>query len=161
MKTWWIILMLGVFLVSCATWKKKPIDKNNFVGIEAENISSSDMDQDNKGSDGGEIDGLSTVYFSYDKSLLSEDTKKVLLENITWIQGQPKVVRVELEGHCDTMGSEAYNIGLGRRRAETVKNFLISKGITKPLSIVSYGEERPISDMDHSKNRRVNFVPIY
>ncbi len=132
------------------------------VGSEADDISSQDIDSDNKGSDGGSIDGLNTVYFEYDSSVLSEEAKNTLRENISWIQSNNSVTSLELEGHCDTMGSEAYNVGLGRRRASAVQNFLIENGISAGrLSVISYGEERPFSETDHSKNRRVNFVPIY
>ena len=149
----------SLVLLSCATMKK---DKNNMVGSEADDISSQDIDSDNKGSDGGSIDGLNTVYFEYDSSVLSEEAKDTLRENISWIQSNNSVTSLELEGHCDTMGSEAYNVGLGRRRASAVQNFLIENGISASrLSVISYGEERPFSETDHSKNRRVNFVPIY
>lgn len=155
------IILVGFVFTSCETLNKEE-DKNNLVGVDATDISSQDIDSDNKGSDSGTIQGLSTVYFEYDSSVLSAETKETLLENINWIQSHSEVSSVELEGHCDTMGSESYNIGLGRRRAEAVKNFLIENGISADrLSVISYGEERPLSISDHSRNRRVNFVPIY
>ncbi len=145
-------------LLSCATVEK---DKNNLVGKEASDISSQDIDADSKGSD-SDTDGLSTVYFEYDSSILSEEAKDTLRQNINWLQNNATVTSVELQGHCDSLGSEAYNIGLGRRRAEAVKNFLMEEGISASrLSVISYGEERPFSETDHSKNRRVNFVPMY
>ena len=156
-----LTLLLGFMIVSCATLEKKE-DENKLMGEGVDDISSQDIDSDNRGSDSGTIDGLSTVYFEYDSSALSEDTRDTLMGNMDWIQSRPEVTSLELEGHCDPLGSEAYNIGLGRRRAESVKSFLIEKGIDPSrLSIISYGEERPISDIDNSKNRRVNFVPIY
>lgn len=160
MRIVFIILVCFVF-TSCSTLKKEE-DKNNLVGADAEDISSQDIDSDSKGSDSGTIQGLSTIYFEYDSSILSAETKEALLENINWVQSHSEVSSVELEGHCDTIGSESYNIGLGRRRAEAVKNFLIENGISADrLSVLSYGEERPLSISDHSRNRRVNFVPIY
>ena len=161
MKSLYIVIVycFCFLLLSCATLKK---DKNNMVGKEVDDITSQDIDSDSKGSDSGSVDGLSTVYFDYDSAGLSESAKEVLMENMNWIQSNSTVTSLELEGHCDTMGSEAYNIGLGRRRAEAVKDFLIEKGISAGrLSVISYGEERPFSDTDHSKNRRVNFVPMY
>ena len=156
-----LIFMLFGLVISCATVKKEG-DKNKLVGAGAEDISTQDIDSDNRGSDGGAIEGLSTVYFEYDSSFLSETAKETLMENIRWLNNNSSVSSLELEGHCDTMGSEAYNVGLGRRRATTVKNFLVEQGIGESrLSIISYGEERPLSDLDHSKNRRVNFVPMY
>ena len=161
MKLLCIFLMCWWALVSCTTLKKAE-DKNKLTGAGADDISTQDIDSDNRGSDGGAIEGLGTVYFAYDSSLLSEEAQETLMENVRWIQNNSTVSSLELEGHCDTMGSEAYNVGLGRRRAETVKNFLIEQGVADSrLSVISYGEERPLSEVDHAKNRRVNFVPMY
>ena len=152
-------IFLYLIVISCTTLKE---DQNQLTGAGADDISSQDIDSDNKGSDSGTIDGLSTVYFPYDSSTLSEETRDTLMNNLNWIQNHSEVTSLELEGHCDIMGSEAYNVGLGRRRAEAVKSFLIEQGIdASRLSVISYGEERPISEVDHSKNRRVNFVPMY
>ncbi len=154
------ILFICFTVMSCSSLKKE--DKNKLVGEGVSDISSQDIDSDSKGSDSGTIDGLSTVYFEYDSSVLSSEARDTLMENVNWIQNNTEVISLELEGHCDTMGSEAYNIGLGRRRAESVRSFLMEQGIEAGrLSIISYGEERPLSEIDHSKNRRVNFVPMY
>ena len=166
MKGFLIYLTLTVvfsFLtVSCSSLKKKFSKKSDIEGPMAQDILSKDMDSDSQGSDSGSIDGLSTVFFAYDSSALLESTKEALRMNAKWIEDNSKVTRIELEGHCDSMGSEAYNIGLGLRRAQSVKNFLMSEGVSADrFSIVSYGEERPLSPSDHSRNRRVNFVPVY
>ena len=157
------IVGLCFTLFSCSSLDKEAeVDPNNMIGGEVSDISTQDINLDNKGSDSGTIEGLSTVYFAYDSSFLSEEAKAALQENLSWIQSHTEVKNLELEGHCDAMGSESYNIGLGRRRAESVKNFLIAQGIeASRLSIISYGEERPLSETEYSKNRRVNFVPIY
>ena len=158
-----VVSLVLIFLtVSCANLWEKLTQKSDIEGEESGDIVSKDMDSDATGSDSGEIDGLSSVYFAYDSSVLSESTKETLKNNIQWIKENSKVSRIELEGHCDPMGSEAYNIGLGLRRAQAVKTFLSSLGASdSKFSIVSYGEERPLSQVDNSKNRRVNFVPIY
>ena len=72
-------------------------------------------------------------------------------------------VTVTVEGHCDERGTDAYNKALGDRRAESVKNFLVSLGISaNRLNTVSYGEERPIAigqnEASWAKNRRTQFV---
>ena len=159
-KNMLFLVVLSLFLTSCALLKKK--DPNNLVGAGAGDISSKDIDSDNTGSDGGGLDGLSTIYFAYDSSVLSQKARQTLAENLSWMQNHSEVKSLTLEGHCDSMGLEAYNIGLGRRRAEAVRQFLLSQGLSdSQVSIVSYGEERPLSDWDHAKNRRVNFVPVY
>ena len=157
------ILVFGViFLLFTSCESLREGDSNNLVGTGAEDISSQDIDSDNIGSDSGTIDGLSTVYFAYDSDILSEETKQVLMQNLEWIRNHSEVRQVQLEGHCDSMGSEAYNIGLGRRRAESVRRFLNAQGVsTDQLPVISYGEERLLSQTDHSRNRRVSFVPLY
>ena len=155
------VLVFSLFTISCSTLFSK-FKKSDIEGPMASDIVNQDVDKDHQGSDGGDIQGLSTVFFDYDSSTLTEDTKDQLRANAEWIKSRGKISRVELEGHCDSMGSEAYNIGLGLRRSQGVRAFLIEQGIgEEKLSIISYGEERPLSVSDHSRNRRVNFVPIY
>lgn len=160
MFKWFFISSVLLFTLSCKTVEKK--DANNLVGTESSDIFSKDIDTDSRGSDSGGIEGLKTVYFDYDKSILSEETKATLMGNLDWINSHTEVQAIDLEGHCDQTGSEAYNIGLGLRRAEAVRNFLVEQGVSgNKLSVISYGEERPLSEIDHDKNRRVNFVPQY
>ena len=159
MLKWFIAVFILLSAISCKTLQK---DKNNLSGEGSADILSKDIDSDSRGSDSGAIDGLRTVYFGYDQSTLSEQTRSVLMSNLDWIRSHSEVQQVELEGHCDAMGSEAYNVGLGLRRAEAVKNFLIEQGLSAGrLSVISYGEERPFSEVEPAKNRRVNFVPQY
>ena len=129
----------------------------------AEDISiPDDIENSSLGSDSGNLLGLSSVYFDLDSSSLKEEVKKTLKANKQWLDANPNVKQVILEGHCDPLGSEVYNIGLGERRAQAVYSYLLSLGISPDkMNIVSYGEEKPISDFDNSLNRRVNFVPQY
>ena len=71
--------------------------------------------------------------------------------------------RVAVEGHCDERGKDRYNLALGERRAESVKNFLMNMGISASrLNTISYGEKRPIdmgqNEASWAKNRRAQFV---
>ena len=158
-----LCVLFSFCTISCSSLLKKLKGGDSDIeGDMAGDIVSQDMDADQRGSDSGDIKGLSSVFFAYDTSVLSESVKETLRENVEWIKDNSRVSRVELEGHCDPMGSEAYNVGLGLRRARAVKMYLISLGVSEgKFSIVSYGEERPLSQTDNSKNRRVNFVPIY
>jgi len=105
---------------------------------------------------------LSNIYFAFDDFSLSEQSKKMLVENAAWIMNntQKKIV---IEGHCDERGTEEYNIALGERRSNSSKRYLINLGVkTNQLSTISYGEERP-ADPGHNeeawaKNRRAEFV---
>jgi peptidoglycan-associated lipoprotein len=71
--------------------------------------------------------------------------------------------RVVLEGHCDERGSAEYNLGLGDRRANAAKEFLVQLGVpTDRLSVISYGKERPQCTESNEgcwqRNRRVHLV---
>ena len=69
---------------------------------------------------------------------------------------------IVLEGHCDSLGSETYNIKLGRERAVAVKQYLKERGVEEGLLVpVSYGEAMPASETDEAQNRRVSFTVIY
>ena len=82
---------------------------------------------------------------SWIPSRLSEEVKATLRANKNWLDSHPEVQLILLEGHCDPLGSEAYNIGLGERRAQSVLNYLRSIGLNESkMSIVSYGEEKAV-----------------
>jgi peptidoglycan-associated lipoprotein len=102
------------------------------------------------------------AYFDLDKSDLREDARRVLTKDAEFLRSYPQV-RVSIEGHCDERGSTEYNLGLGQRRAEAAKNFLISLGIAADrMETTSWGKERPFCS-EHSEscwqqNRRAHFV---
>jgi peptidoglycan-associated lipoprotein len=122
------------------------------------------MSFDAQGSDSGKISGLETIHFEYDKAALSSATKKTLQGNADWMKNHAKV-NIQIEGHCDARGSIEYNLSLGERRAKTVKDYMVSLGLSeKRISIISYGKEKPVASGDSesamAKNRRANFVPL-
>ena len=89
------------------------------------------------------------------------DQVSVLQRNATWLQSNPNV-RFTIEGNCDERGSEEYNLGLGDRRANATKEFLISQGVAaNRIMTVSYGEERPVcreqTEDCWTMNRRAHF----
>lgn len=136
------------------------------VDVEANdsNVSTQDLNFDSRGSDSGQINGLNTINFEYDRATLTSATRSMLNQNAEWIKANSKVT-VQIEGHCDTRGSIEYNLALGERRARAVKDYLVSQGVDgSKLSIISYGKEKLVdmsdSDSAHSKNRRANFVPL-
>jgi len=88
------------------------------------------------------------VFFDYDQSDLSPEGRITLEKQAQWLKRYPNV-SVTIEGHTDERGTREYNISLGQRRAETVKNVLIALGIpASRISTVSYGKERP--EVPHS-----------
>ena len=102
------------------------------------------------------------VYFGSDSSALAVEARAVLVGLAEWLKIYPYVT-VTLEGHCDERGTREYNMALGQRRADTVRDYLITLGISRErLPTISYGEERPAlpgsTPEAWSINRRVVFV---
>lgn len=105
---------------------------------------------------------LQTIYFSYDSAQLSADMQSKLQQNAAWIKSHSNIT-VQIAGHCDARGSTEYNLTLGQKRADTVREQLIGMGIeANRLVTISYGKERPIdsseSESAYAKNRRVQFL---
>ncbi|MEX2273806.1 MAG: OmpA family protein [Vicinamibacterales bacterium] len=96
------------------------------------------------------------VHFDFDRYSLREDALRVLDEAVTALQARPEV-RVEIEGHTCNIGTAEYNLALGERRAMSVRDYLISRGISADrLRTVSFGEERPKHDNAREETRRLN-----
>ncbi len=104
---------------------------------------------------------LADIYFAYDKWALSAEGKKNLTQSAEVLKQVP-TVKLLLEGHCDERGSREYNLVLGEKRAKEAQRFLVSLGVTNPMSVTSYGKERPVcTEHDEScywKNRRAHLV---
>lgn len=152
--------------IGCSS-KKKAEDSQapgDVTTTEAPQIDSTAMSFNASGSDSGQIEGLQTINFDYDKANLNSDARTKLQGNADWMKSNPNT-RVQIEGHTDSRGSIEYNLSLGERRAQSVKSYLTSLGIPAGrLSIISYGKEKPLADgdseSDHARNRRANFVPL-
>jgi peptidoglycan-associated lipoprotein len=85
-----------------------------------------------------------TVHFDYNESGIKDEDKGTLQRQATWLQKYPQV-RVTIEGHCDERGTREYNLALGARRANAVKEYLVSLGVSSArIDTISYGKERPI-----------------
>jgi peptidoglycan-associated lipoprotein len=102
------------------------------------------------------------AFFDLDKSEIRPDGRDALTKDAEFLRSYPDV-RISLEGHCDERGSTEYNLGLGERRADAAKNFLVSLGIpANRIDTVSWGKERPFcTEHDETcwqQNRRAHFV---
>ena len=102
------------------------------------------------------------IYFDFDRSNLLQAAQEVLKRKAAWMIANPDA-SVIIEGHADERGTEAYNLALGERRAESAKAFLVDLGIDPArLATISYGEERPVAmgsnEEAWAKNRRDEFV---
>jgi len=96
------------------------------------------------------------VYFDFDRYSLRPEATRVLDEAIAAMK-ENTTLRVEIEGHTCNIGTAEYNLALGDRRANAVKDYLVSRGVTSDrLRTVSYGEERPKYDNSREETRRLN-----
>lgn len=85
------------------------------------------------------------VFFAYDRYDVSDQGQAVLHKQAEWLQQYPSTL-VIVEGHCDERGTREYNLALGERRANAVKNYLLSLGVDAGrLEVISYGKERPFA----------------
>lgn len=101
---------------------------------------------------------LGTVfYFEFDQATLTGETRGLLIAHASNLKSSPRSIR--LEGHADERGTREYNMALGERRANAVRDFLLLQGVNSPIEVVSYGEEQPADAASNesawSLNRRV------
>lgn len=96
-------------------------------------------------------------YFEFDSYVLTEQTQSALMAHAEYLKVVPRSLR--LEGHADERGSREYNMALGEKRAQAVKDFLSAQGVSAAVEVVSFGEEQPAekghAETSWSKNRRV------
>ncbi|TNF50666.1 MAG: peptidoglycan-associated lipoprotein Pal [Deltaproteobacteria bacterium] len=163
-----IALFLCSSLIGCA--KSTP-------QMDQEDVGKSDMSQPSevKGADEGsmkaevvpthdDIAGMERINFDFDQFTLSAEARSILGNNAKYLQANSGT-NVVIEGHCDERGSDEYNLALGESRALAAKNYLVSLGISaKRLSVISYGEEKPLSkgtgESVWAQNRRAEFKAI-
>jgi peptidoglycan-associated lipoprotein len=96
------------------------------------------------------------VHFDFDRYNLKPDAVKILDEAIVTLRDNPDL-RVTIEGHCDSTGTPEYNLALGERRANAVRDYLVNRGVAATrMETVSYGEERPKADNSTEEGRALN-----
>jgi peptidoglycan-associated lipoprotein len=103
------------------------------------------------------------VHFDFDRSTLSPQDRALLDQKLAILDAHPSL-RMQIAGNCDERGPDEYNLALGERRAAAAKRYLVDHGVAADrVSIVSYGEERPLNaahtEDGWAKNRRDDFVP--
>lgn len=102
---------------------------------------------------------LKGVNFEFDSARLTEDSKAILDQTAETLKSYPDI-KVEVAGHTDDVGSDAYNMGLSERRAQSVKTYLTAQGVgADRMTPVGYGKTQPLVEgttaEDRAKNRRV------
>jgi peptidoglycan-associated lipoprotein len=110
------------------------------------------------------IQAVKVIYFAFDSSELDDESQARLGAAASWLnRSENRSIRFRIEGNCDERGTEEYNIGLGDRRANAARDFLIGLGVAaERIETVSYGESRPAVNEHNeeawAKNRRDEFV---
>ena len=169
-------VLLAFFITACAT---KPKDSADTSG----SGSSSSSDTVSSGSSSEPAEGTLTetpgtqsgtaivpgsqedlivnvgdrVYFDYDSAELDADAQELLQHQAAWFK-QHNILVVTIEGHCDERGTREYNLALGEKRAQAVKNYLSGFADFPRIVTISYGKERPAvigsNDGAWGQNRR-------
>ncbi|MEO8376772.1 MAG: peptidoglycan-associated lipoprotein Pal [Candidatus Sumerlaeota bacterium] len=121
----------------------------------------------NNGNENGVENGqfsseLEMIHFDYDSSEISDAWKSTLDKHAQWINANPTIL-VQVQGHCDEKGTDEYNIALGQKRADAVREYLAADGVDgSRMSTISYGKQRPLTfdatDESSALNRRAMFL---
>ena len=157
-------VFLALFVAGCATKSKDSETSGTGSATSSSSVSSSsDSDTGDSLIEPGTQEDLivnvgDRVFFGYDSSELDSDALELLQDQVAWLK-QNSGVSVTIEGHCDERGTREYNLALGEKRAQAVKNYLIGLGINPDrVSTISYGKERPAvvgsNDGAWAQNRR-------
>lgn len=153
-----LVLMVGAgFLSNCAGDEEVP-EPVSEVSAEDEPAAPPPVD-DALGGGGG---AGNTIYFAFDDYSLSAEAQGTLQAIADQLKANPGSL-VQIEGHCDERGSIEYNLALGERRAQSVKEYIVQLGVdASRLTTISYGEEKPAMEGHDeeawSKNRRAEFI---
>ena len=151
LRNFLLVVFAGLLLTACATQKK--------VAKE----SASDLIQSDVYTGKDTVEFLATgvpdrVFFATNKSILTTASRDTLRKQAAWMR-KNKDITVSVEGHADERGTREYNLALGDRRANAVKDYLLTYGISGGrIAVISYGKERPVnsgsSPLAWSQNRR-------
>ena len=147
-KKFLVIVLAGVVLTACATQKKQTTGQMQgdvYTGMDTvEYLATGVKDR---------------VFFATNKSTLTTASRDTLRKQAAWMRKKGKDLSFTIEGHADERGTREYNLALGERRANAVKDYLMTYGISgSRLSTISYGKERPVNSGSNplawSQNRR-------
>ncbi len=112
--------------------------------------------------DPSKLTSIRVIHFDFDRSEIKPEYRDIVVAHGEYLAQNPSQT-VTIEGHCDERGSREYNIGLGERRANAVRNMLLAQGaMPGQITTISYGEERPVAlgsnEEAWRQNRRAVFV---
>ncbi len=174
-----LVMLMAVAVIAAGCKSQPPRDSDSDPastttadssrGASTGGVATVDADRQSGSSQGaagpdGALAAQRVIYFDFDSSDIRTEYVDVIAAHGRFLASNA-TVRVRLEGHSDERGSREYNIGLGERRAQTVRRALLLQGVQESqVATVSYGEERPAAagndENAWSKNRRVEIVYI-
>ncbi len=154
-------LSLSVFLTGCPP-RQKPLVMEPETTPPVQEVQAPETPALEIGTEWTSVPDLKAVYFDYNRAELRPEARAGLKANAAVIKAvlsRASGVQVRVEGHCDERGTVEYNLALGQRRANAVRDYYATLGIPRTaLATISYGEERPVcSQADEncwSRNRR-------
>ncbi|MCZ4280808.1 peptidoglycan-associated lipoprotein Pal [Kiloniella laminariae] len=157
----------ALFLSACASKSDENAGGSNDGTAASTDQSSSVSSSTIQGPQPGTLEHLlvnvgDRVFFGYDQSDLSADSQKTTEALAVWLNSYPAVT-LTLEGHADERGTREYNLALGERRANSVRDYLVALGVNPSrLQVVSFGKERPAvlgsTEEAWAQNRRAVFA---
>lgn len=156
-------LVLGVTACSKNVKKDAGADANAYAdGSEVQVVEELSVEEEDNSVLTVESVKLEPVYFAFNEYSLNAQSRKTLEDNASILK-ERGVNKIVIEGNCDDRGTISYNIVLGDKRAQEVKNYYIRLGVPAGnISVVSYGEEKPVctesTDACWSENRRADTV---
>lgn len=163
-----LLMIFALALLPACSGKKsstETVHDEERAGMGEEDFARGSLDEYRRGTLGrGEQGPLDDVYFAYDSFELSDNAREILRANADWLEENPQA-RVEIEGHCDSRGTIEYNLALGAKRANAVRDYLVSLGISPDrMTTISYGKELPVcheeTEACWAENRRAHFVVL-
>lgn len=164
MRTKIIAMLAALLMVSACTTKDKDVD-GSVSGTGTSAVGSENLSDLNFGPRSDmtpaqilEMEVGDRVFFGYDSTEISAEARTTLERQALFMKQNPSLT-VTVEGHCDERGTREYNLALGERRANSVRNYLLALGVDgSRVDTVSYGKERPAvlgsDNVSWAQNRR-------
>lgn len=164
------LLSLVVLFAACSS--SKAVKKSDDAGLQnagkaLQQVKKADLTDEELAQVKKVLEELEDIPFNFDSYSIPQEGLDIIKRDVAMLNGmlekRGKFIRIVIEGHADERGSDEYNLGLGERRANTVRQYLSNVGFRdQSLKVISYGEERPKVEGSTAEawaaNRRVHLV---
>ena len=156
LKSMLLVGFCAVFLAACSSTSTD--SGSATVGGTGNNVATGSVGDGSVSGSDLDTTVATVFYFDFDQAILKPESRAALKTHAARLATSPSNVR--LVGHADERGTREYNMALGERRAQAVRDFLVLNGVnSSTLEVISYGEERPAVAMSNesawAQNRRV------